>query len=297
MPYDPLDGFVAPARARPELWRTLAGVVLAYVAGLALFQAVTAAAVTLLGAGTAQTLFDEITFYTDSPRGALLGLYSYAVFAAGIWLALRALHARPLSSLLGPAPGLALAQGLWVALAVGALLAALLVVLPQDTGYVRNTPMTMGLWLALLPLSLAAVAVQAGTEELLFRGYLLQQLAARFPRAPLWLVAPAALFALAHWSPEAAGPNALSFVIWAFAFGLAAADLTARAGTLGPAIGLHLAVNAFALLVAGLQGPGAALALWHLPIGAADPRLGPLFWPELMTLLCAWLTARLALRR
>jgi membrane protease YdiL (CAAX protease family) len=291
----PLAAYAAPARGTAELWRTLTGLALTLVAGLALYQALGLFAVTLLNPETSQALMDDMTLRSDSPRGALIGLAGSGVFAAGLALALRALHGREIGSLFGPEPHRALAEGLRVAAAAGGLLAVLTLVLPQPVATVANPALPQGLWLALLPLSVAAVLVQAATLELLFRGYLVQQLAARFPAQPVWLALPAALFALLQWSPEAGGA-ALGWAVWAFAFALAAADLTARTGRLGAAIGFHAAVALAGALLVALPAPGGALALRHLPLAADDPRLVMQFWPDLLALLCAWLAARLALR-
>ena len=141
-----------------------------------------------------------------------------------------------------------------------------------------------------------ALSVTAGVvEETIFRGWLLWYLQAWMPLTAAVFVS-SALFGLAHWAPQAAGDNAAAYMAWAFAFGLAAADLTARTGTLGAALGLHMANNAFALLVLALAGPGSGLALWHLPLDAASPELAALLPAEFASLLVAWLAARLVLR-
>ena len=44
---------------------------------------------------------------------------------------------------------------------------------------------------------------------------------------------PSLLFGLLHYDPLTFGPNALPLAIWSAVFGLAAADLTARAGKTG----------------------------------------------------------------
>jgi len=295
MAYEPLERFAAPARGRAEIWRTVAGVFAAFVAGLALYQLALALLATLIGPQAMRALWDEATFSGSTPRGAYLTLFSFAFFAVGTVMAARGLHGRGLLSLIGP-PGAAARDFVAVAVAVGALFLFLLILLPQDYQLVRNAAMPVGLWLALLPLSLAAVLVQAGAEELFFRGYLQQQLAARAQLGPVWMLVPAALFGLAHWAPETAGPNAGAYVAWAFAFGLAAADLTARTGTLGAALGLHFANNVFAVLVTALLGPGSGLALWHVPLDIGSAELAALIPVEFATLGVAWLAARLALR-
>nr|WP_256471739.1 CPBP family intramembrane glutamic endopeptidase [Oceanicola sp. 502str15] len=147
-----------------------------------------------------------------------------------------------------------------------------------------------------LPLGLAAVAVQAGTEEVFFRGYLTQQIAAGSRVGNFaWMAVPAILFAMLHWT-SSAGDNAIWFCLWALAFGLAAADLTARAGNLGPALALHIVNNAVALLGVAVPGPVAGLALYHTPF-AADAGVVPGLMPlEFGLLFVAWLAARVAIR-
>jgi hypothetical protein len=64
------------------------------------------------------------------------------------------------------------------------------------------------LWASFLPLALVGVLVQTGAEEVLFRGYLQQQLAARFASPLAWMVLPSVIFALLHYQPELMGENA-----------------------------------------------------------------------------------------
>lgn len=295
MGYRPHEAFAALAGERDEVWRTAAGLAVAFVAGLALYQLTLGVVAGLIGPARMQTVMDEVTFHGDTPRAVLITLYTFGFFAVGLAMALQALHDRGLASVIGPLPR-AVADFLRVAGAVAGLYALLLVVLPGDPAPVRNAALPFGLWLLLLPLSLGAVLVQAGTEEMVFRGYLQQQLAARFRAWPVWVLVPAAVFALAHWSPAAAGPNASFYVVWAFAFGVLAADLTGRTGNLGAAVAFHAVNNLFAVLGLSLTGAGSGLALYHLPLPVDAPEIAALMPAELGTLLVAWLAARVALR-
>lgn len=295
LPHDPFQAYVDPARARAELWRTAAGSALTVVAGFALYQFSFAVAATLLGPATTQSLIDATSLDPATPAATLYTLLTFGFFAVGLGMVVRSLHQRSPLSLIGPVPA-ALRDFLRVFAAVGALLGLLALLLPRDGALVANPHLDHGSWLMLLPLSLFAVWVQAATEELVFRGYLQQQLAARFPAAPIWMLGPATLFGFAHFDPATAGANAPWFVAWAVAFGLAAADLTARTGTIGAAVGLHAANNAAAILLVTLPGPGAGLALWQLPVAPDAPQLPALLLPEFAALLCCWLAARVALR-
>ncbi|MEM9247649.1 MAG: CPBP family intramembrane glutamic endopeptidase [Pseudomonadota bacterium] len=293
--YTPHAGFVAVAGDRAELWRTAAGIVVAIVAGIALYQLTMAMFAWVLGPDAMRQILDEASYYGDTPRAVLITLFSYVFFAVGLAMALVGLHERGLLSLLGPWEG-ALSDFLRSFMVLTGLYLVLTLLLPTDAGLIRNDAMRTGLWLALLPLSLLAIAVQAGTEEAFFRGYLQQQLAARFAGWPAWLLVPSALFGLAHFSPETAGPNATSYMLWAMLFGLLAADLTARTGTLGAALGLHIATNAFALLGTAMAGPGSGLALYLVPLEIDAPELGALMPAEFLTIIIAWLLVRLTLR-
>ena len=98
-------------------------------------------------------------------------------------------------------------------------------------------------WAALLPVACIGVLIQTGAEEILYRGYLQQSIGAVSDNPAFWMVLPSVLFGLSHYDPAVPFDAALSHMIWTGAFGLAAADLTARTGSLGAAIGLHFAYN------------------------------------------------------
>ena len=194
-------------------------------------------------------------------------LGSFAAMVAGLALALRLLHRRGLGSLIGPS-GLrprGLVAGVAVVAALGALggLGALVGPAPA-----RNLP--AGTWLAWLPLALPAVAVQTTAEELVFRGYLIQQLAVRFRARAVWLGVPAALFGILHWNPVDFGHNAWLVVAATIVIGLILGDVTARLGNLSAALGLHFANNVQAILIIALPSPLAALSLWLAPVDTSD---------------------------
>ena len=295
MRYDPHRYFIAPAKGTAELWRTAGGVFLIFLAGMALYQLTFAFVSNLIGPDATRALVDNTTLAKDSPFATLYIRFTFGFFAIGLVMVTVSLHRRSPATLFGPYAAV-VSDALRVTLAVAALYLLIGLVLPQDVELLRNPDLTRRAWLGLLPISLAAILLQAGTEELIFRGYLQQQLAARFPDLPIWMVGPSLLFGLAHLAPATAGENALWFALWAFAFGLAAADLTARTGSIGAALGFHLANNFVAILVTSLAGPGSGLALYHLPMEMDDARVSAMMAPEFATLFCGWLAARLALK-
>lgn len=295
MTYRPHLSYVAPARGTPESWRTLAGSALTVIAGIALYQAAFALVSNLVGPDTTQAIIDATSFERESAVSALYALFTFGFFGLGLAMAVNGLHGRRAGTLFGPWEAV-VSDFLRVLFSVGGLLLLLWLLLPQGYETIRNAAMPRGTWLMLLPISLAAIIVQAGTEELFFRGYLQQQLAARFPNLPLWMIVPSVAFGLLHLAPGAAGTNAPLYALWATCFGLAAADLTARTGAIGAALGFHVANNIASVLLVSVAGPGSGLALYLIPVRLDDPAVAALMLPELLTTLCCWLAARLALK-
>ncbi|TCO73519.1 CPBP family intramembrane glutamic endopeptidase [Rhodovulum euryhalinum] len=293
MRYRPHESLIQPARARPELWRLVAGGVMAVAVHLGLIYAAFGLVAAASGTEIAASVFAGVFATTLTVADALWLLASFGCLVVGTLVAARLVHNRGLVSLTGP-PGRAIADFARVLWALALLYAALWLILP--TGLEVTPNLGGGRWLALLPLALPLILLQVGAEELFFRGYLQQQLAARFKSPAIWIGLPAALFAWGHYLPEQSGGNALMVAAWAGLFAAVAADLTARTGTLGAAIALHFANNAVAILVIALPGPVAALALYTYPFAADDPALGPLFLVDLGVIAVSWLAARVVLR-
>ena len=123
-----------------------------------------------------------------------------------------------------------------------------------------------GPWLALTVL---VVGVGAGlAEELFFRGYAQRRLVARFGGAA-GVIATAGLFALAHLDPQHS--------VFAFLFGLYVGAVALWSGSTWPAIAIHAANNAAAVLLVasggdaaeGTVSPGTLLALFVVFAGIA----------------------------
>lgn len=293
MRYRPHDSFVAPARARSEPWRVVVGYFLASGMQIGLIYAIFALAALTVGETAAYSAFRDIFLNTVTSRDTLLMLSSYGFLILGAAVVTTQLHKRPALSLVGP-PGPATRNFMVTVRALVLLYLVLWVALPDDAELARNLPVDR--WLLLLPLSLAALLIQTGAEEILFRGYLQQQIAARFRSPLVWMGLPALIFAWGHFSIDQAGINAPYAALWAGLFSMAAADLTARTGNLGAAVGLHFVNNAAAILIVSLPGPVSGLALYTYPFGADSPMLQPLFLVDLAMLGVSWLAARVALR-
>lgn len=302
--YAPQEGLTAPARGRSELWRVLLG--------LALIELLFTAALYGFDEGLARIrpALAGAVLAGDTAPGLVLQLASYGFLGIATAFVTETVQRRPAEGLLGPR------ATLWPLLRRGFLGAmafyVILQVLPpwSDVAAIERVR-PAGAWALALPFGLLALLVQTASEEILYRGYLQQAFAARHASPLLWMVLPNLVFASVHWTDGGDWVENWQYVIWAFCFGLCCSDLVARTGSLGPAIGLHLANNAYAFLFfAEAGGPDSGLALLLFP---ATPELPVLPGPsgpdgdapiltlslavELAVVGLAWLSTRLAIRR
>lgn len=299
-PYAPHKGYIAPARLRGSLFLVVLGLMAIEMAYRASFDVIDA-----LFRDIAPEAMDA--FYLGAtPLSLTAQLLSFSVLALAVILVARLVHQRGALTLLGP-PRSAVRQFIAVLLPVMVLLALLELVPPWWSRDALEETRNLISWTLFLPIALVAVFIQIGAEELMYRGYLQQQLAVVFPHPAAWLILTNLLFGLAHWSAGAGGAASLQYVVWAFFMGLCVSDLVARAGTLGPALAFHFANNLFAFMLYGEAGGySTGYALFLFPEGAMGGAFEDegvtqfLSWQlvvELLILFLMWLAARIGLRR
>ncbi|OWU85587.1 hypothetical protein ATO6_01235 [Oceanicola sp. 22II-s10i] len=299
--YQPHRIFAAPAVPSARTGRLIAGIFCVeflFAIGLTLFGMVLNA----VSPDLALSVFDG-----DTAAGLLLQLTSFALLAASVGIVLNRLHDRSFMTAIG-APDVAARDLTRAFLAVLAIYFLVEILPPWWSTEELAGHRAPFLWLLMVPLGLIGLLIQTGAEEIFYRGYIQQQLAARFDSPRVWLIVPNLLFAMAHWDNGTTQTESWQYMIWAFFFGLAASDLTARTGTLGAAVGLHLANNAYAFLLFGeTDAPDSGLSLFLLPPGGAMPATadgvagGYVFsfdlFVDLSVVALSWLAARVALRR
>ncbi|MBC7478422.1 MAG: CPBP family intramembrane metalloprotease, partial [Pseudorhodobacter sp.] len=223
-PYQAMTALAAAAAPRAQIWRTILGLILAALFGVLLFIAVIVPLTIALGPAEMQTRMAEV-MNSNTPAGVVGLLYSFLPQMIALVLATRLMLGRGPTSLTGPL-GPMLRNFVKVAVPLMALWLVLMPLSVQGPD-VRQT-MTLAALLPWLPAALLGLLIQTLTEEMLFRGYLQQQLAARFSDRWVWMGLPSLLFGLAHYAPDQP-PLVLGLtMLWAACFGLAAADLTAR---------------------------------------------------------------------
>jgi membrane protease YdiL (CAAX protease family) len=290
--YRPHSGLTGTLRGRAQLWRLFAG--------LAMIAAVTWSFMLLLRSFLAG--FMPGVWISDIPAGNTPGkllvlLFGFGGVILGVQLTARVFQRRGLKGVTGPVP-LFWRQFGRVLLYLLALTVALSLLPPYDMGEPLDQNLPFSRWLALLPLGLAALLIQTGAEEILFRGYIQQTLAARFRSPLVFLLVPSGLFALGHYLPAEAGDNAGLIALWAGVFGVLMADLTARAGSLGPAVAVHFFNNLTAMLLIASPTSLNGLALYLQPYGLSDTEaLRPWLIVDFALMTVSWLVARLAIRR
>ena len=285
---------IARARPRSQLWRTVLGFGL-IVATYGLWMVAIGVGLWLLGGLDGLESHLARMARAADPGAVVLMLASFAGAWLGVWWVLRVLHGRGLASATGR-PALVLrdfvAGVAILTLVGGALTLAMLPVLPALE--LNLPPQEWARWLSVAVLGLL---IQTGAEELVFRGYVQGQLAARFGRPLIYLTVPTILFGLAHYG-SASGGDLWLMVLAAGLFGLVASDLTARTGSLGLAWGLHFANNAMAILVLSLSNTLTGLALFRVRGGPVpDTMLRPLMLADMAVLALVWLACVAWLRR
>lgn len=293
MQYTAHDRFIAPARARPQIWRLVLGFLL--ICAFAVVWVIGLFALVYLVAGVdgGPDWIGRMT-RADTPTSALLVIATLWGLAIGAMVTTPLLHGRSAWTLFGP--WRPMQRQFLLAMLVAALLMAVSALIPYGFEAIPN--IDLALWLSFLPLSMVIILGQSGAEELFFRGYLQQQLAARFASPLVWMVLPSILFGMAHFDPSN-GPLVAWLIVAATGlFGLLAADLTAHTGTIGAAWGFHFANNIAAILVLGMDGALSGLALYTAPIGPTDTEAFiPLLLCDMATTVVIWAAIRWALTR
>lgn len=286
--------FVEPATRRPQFWRIVVGFILIvgfYLLGIA----VVFGSIWMMRDQAAALDFARQVASSSGIAGVLLLLLSFTGGFLGPMIVVRVLHKRPAATLVGPRAkalrhfGMAAAT-VGVVNIIGLSIWALF--------YDATPSLSLVDWAPLLPLIICGLLIQTGAEELVFRGYLMQQLAARFQSPIIWMLLPSVAFGLMHYEPGSQGTNVWWVVGATAVFALVAADLTRITGSLGAAWGLHFANNFFAIAIISVQGSINGISLYLTPYTADDAATLPtLIVIDTGTLLLVWFLLRRLLQR
>lgn len=297
MRYSAYADMVASALKQRAYWRI--AVVLG--ATFLVVAVVTPLAIGLIGAAAPELMAIEITpsgiDIGTSQGGLFVVLASFALLIGATIVFAKRFCDRSLRDITGPVRLLrsqTLVTLKWLA---GLTVVMILVPAPEPAGDMQDH-LAFTVWLAWLPLALIGLAIQVTAEEMFFRGYLQTQLIGATKSYAKGMVLAALIFGVGHISSEVDGIAALFPVVWATLFGLVAGDLTARSGTIGPAIAVHFVNNMLAMFIAPAGGQLTGFGLWTRDIDLTTAYSDPLMVCfEGLILLITWLTARIALKR
>ncbi|PHQ99688.1 MAG: hypothetical protein COB39_02425 [Marinosulfonomonas sp.] len=287
------EAYIAPARLYPQIWRLVLGI------ALILFIYLGFMGLVFWGGFAYATPFKFLSWAnavmtTQGAVPTLIMLFTFTGMALGPIIAAPACHMRGPGTLFGPLA--TTMRGFTTAVIIVLLVYA---VYGAVTFYIEPplTNLPLNEWLKYLPYALPLILIQTSAEELIFRGYLQQQLAARFNSRLIWMVLPSLLFTSLHYDKSLEG-NLWMVLVVVFVIAMIAADLTEKTGSLGAAIGLHFTNNIFALLIISVQDTITGLALFVTPYSKSDTSTLPVeLGINLILLLVVWRILRIALDR
>lgn len=255
------ETYVDAARQGRHTWpRYLLGILLILFFYLILGQVLTLFLVDAFGGSLADlSTLSPFRFYLAFNAGSL-------PFLVGIMLAVSLIHRRGLRTLVTPMSSInkkRIAQGfgLWFALLCASLLVGFLLE-PSSLSFGPD----LAAFVPFALLALIITPIQTTTEELFFRGYLVQG-ASLISRSSIFLVlVSGGLFVLPHLVNPEVREGGIPAMLLYFVLGAFWALISLRDGTLELAIGAHAANNLFGGFVVSYSGSalGATPSLFYL---------------------------------
>jgi len=284
------EAYVEPARAGNQIWRLILSLVIGIVVYALMAGAMVVGLLFAMGylgeGGVHPSLSLDLLESAETPDLMAVLLATFIPMALAAML-MALIHKRRPATLFGPSHrfwrNFCIAAG--VIVGINLTLFAIERLAGSPVGYVAHLPLAE--WARHLPWALPLLFVQTTAEEMVFRGFLQQQMAARFKSAFWWMVLPPEIDATLRW-----------MIVFATGLvGLIAADLTRISGNLAAAMGLHFANNFFALLVIGVPGELSGLALYHTSFSMDDAgTLAGFLWLDIGVLIAVWLITRRLIR-
>ncbi|MDG1009849.1 MAG: CPBP family intramembrane metalloprotease [Amylibacter sp.] len=259
---DKFAAFIEPARhSRGGLSLALILLLLFYAVFMAkILLFIVLLDVVLLGVDFPSAFVILITSLTDptTPRDTIIGLSTFCAMLGAVWITTLILRRQNLCALVGPGPVLRN-----FGIAVLATVPIVLISFGLSLWFGEVHPnLSLGIWLVWMLPALPLLLIQVSSEELIFRGYFLQELAVRFKSRWVWIIVPSIFFGFLHHDPIRMGSNALLIVIVTIFFSIVATDVTVRTGNLGAAIGLHFINNLQSMMLLSLDGTPNGLSFY-----------------------------------
>lgn len=251
-----IDYLDAALEGKNEWWRYLIAVLVILFFWLVLgsIPVVAAVAVVLTDDDPATGVGQFGLIGIDPLLNFILLMFSFVAFLAGIFIAVRFIHQRPVRSLVTPAPQIdwgRLGQGFGIWIGLAALIALVEAVL-----FPARYQLTFqaARFLPFVPLVVLFIPMQTTAEELFFRGYVLQGFGRLTRNWFILAFLSGFLFMLPHLAnPEvSAGPALLA--LFYFSLGAFLAIVTLKDNGLELALGVHAGNNLFTALLVNYEG-------------------------------------------
>ena len=267
-PMNSFRDYVDAAGTKPGIWRTLLGLLIIVACWFAVQLVIIGAWLgwRFLKLGDQQQALaglEDLQAGGD-PALILLVLSTFIGIWPGVFIAAKTLHNQRLATIFAPRLGGGLAlflKGMLLAVvfAGGSLIVSLSITTPV------RSDLSLATWAMWLMPILAMVFVQAVGEELMFRAYLLQQLA-RIARSPIiWAVLPSVAFGFLHAANAPIDGGGIYYIAVTAISGITLAVLVWRSGSLWAAAGLHFGINAIAIVIVGSEGLLYGMQLFSAP--------------------------------
>ena len=249
------ERFISPAKGSLELWRLMVSLIICILTWLVFAKIIKALFFPYLETSTLST--------GNSSAGMIYILSSFLGLIFALLLVAK-LHNRPLKSFFGSGSNF-INHFFYSFLLCLIFCSVFAVTINIITGNIVTQNLSISQWSRYLIIGLPLLLIQVTTEELFFRGYLVQQLAARYNSILIWMVLPSIVFGLAHYDPQNYGKAALPIVGLLTVYGVFATDLTRRTGNLSLAMGFHLSNNIFTIFIFGNTSKFSGLSLLTVP--------------------------------
>lgn len=265
-PAQPFERWRDKALPHAQLWRTVIGVVLVIVIWALWTLAVVVSYIVarLMSATQAvdvEGLVDGL-IRGGTPVDVMVLLATFLGLWLGVWVATRALHQRAMKTIYSADSRLH-AREFWAGFAViaGYLVLGIGLSVASGNGPYR-TDLAIEDWAWIVAPVAALIVFQSSGEELFFRGYIIQNLAARFRSPLVWGFLPSVLFGIGHLGQDGSLAFNLYYLASTALFGIVAAVVVWRTGGISAVMGMHVGNNLAAFLIAGPDDSMSSTQLW-----------------------------------
>jgi uncharacterized protein len=263
----PFERWLEAARPKAKLWRVIIGAIIV----LAIWAAWTVAVLLVGGFAVLASSNGEADIrevFSDladgaTPVGIMIVLTTFLGFWLGVWLAVRMMHGQNFWSLVSPERRIRWRDfGIGAGMIAGYLLVGLAWSMLLGVEGAFRSNLSLIEWMAILGPMCLLIFFQTSGEELFFRGYLTQQLGARFRNPLIWGLLPSLAFGWIHYANGSFPEYSAYYVVSATLFALIATVTVWRTGSLSMAMGMHAANNFASFMVAGPSDTMNSTQLW-----------------------------------